>query len=809
MANAENVTVQIPLEGVDNEHCALIVSQGLKKIAGLSESKVDPNNQRATIITQHPVAVIRDSVKAIRDLGYDVATVKKTFPVLNMSCASCAVSTESMLNAQAGVISASVNYAGATVQLEYIPTLVSPQRLRGALQSIGYDLLIKDSDEARDELDAIHEKNNRSLRRRTTWSIIFSAPLVIIGMFFMNIPYANYIMWALATPVVGWFGRQFFVNAWKQAKHFSANMDTLVALSTGVAYLFSVFNTLFPQYWHARGLHAHVYFEASAAVIAFILLGKMLEERAKGNTSAAIRKLIGLQPKTVIVISAEGKEQTKNIADIFPGETVLVKPGEKIAVDGTVTQGQSYVDESMISGEPVPVGKKSGDTVFAGTINQQGSFRFRADKVGSETLLAQIIQMVENAQGSKPPVQKLVNKIAGIFVPVVIVIALLSFGAWILFGGENGFTQGLLAMVTVLVIACPCALGLATPTAIMVGIGKGAEAGILIRDAESLETARKINTIVLDKTGTITEGHPEVTAIAWLRNDEALAPQLTALEKLSEHPLAAAIVAHTKTTADTPAVTDFESITGMGVSGKINGETFLAGKLSLLEKNGISIDAELRKTADDWRRLGRTVTFFSDAKELKAVIAIEDRIKTDSAAAVAELRTMGIDVQMLTGDNEETAAVIAREAGIETFRAGVLPSEKTDYIRSLQSNGRIVAMVGDGINDSGALAQANIGIAMGKGSEIAMNVAGMTIIASDLSRIPAAIRLSRQTVRTIRQNLFWAFIYNIIGIPIAAGVFYPINGFLLDPMIAGAAMALSSVSVVSNSLLLKRFSPFK
>lgn len=809
MANAENVTVQIPLEGVDNEHCALIVSQGLKKLAGLSESKVDPNNQRATITTQHPGTAIRDSVKAIRDLGYDVATVKKTFPVLNMSCASCAVSTESMLNAQAGVISASVNYAGATVQLEYIPTLVSPQRLRGALQSIGYDLLIKDSDEARDELDAIHEKNNRSLRRRTTWSIIFSAPLVIIGMFFMNIPYANYIMWALATPVVGWFGRQFFVNAWKQAKHFSANMDTLVALSTGVAYLFSVFNTLFPQYWHARGLHAHVYFEASAAVIAFILLGKMLEERAKGNTSAAIRKLIGLQPKTVIVISTEGKEQTKNIADIFPGETVLVKPGEKIAVDGTVTQGQSYVDESMISGEPVPVGKKSGDTVFAGTINQQGSFRFRADKVGSETLLAQIIQMVENAQGSKPPVQKLVNKIAGIFVPVVIVIALLSFGAWILFGGENGFTQGLLAMVTVLVIACPCALGLATPTAIMVGIGKGAEAGILIRDAESLETARKINTIVLDKTGTITEGHPEVTAIAWLRNDEALAPQLTALEKLSEHPLAAAIVAHTKTTADTPAVTDFESITGMGVSGKINGETFLAGKLSLLEKNGISIDTELRKTADDWRRLGRTVTFFSDAKELKAVIAIEDRIKTDSAAAVAELRTMGIDVQMLTGDNEETAAVIAREAGIETFRAGVLPSEKTDYIRSLQANGRIVAMVGDGINDSGALAQANIGIAMGKGSEIAMNVAGMTIIASDLSRIPAAIRLSRQTVRTIRQNLFWAFIYNIIGIPIAAGVFYPINGFLLDPMIAGAAMALSSVSVVSNSLLLKRFSPLK
>lgn len=809
MANAENVTVQIPLEGVDNEHCALIVSQGLKKTTGLSESKVDPNNQRATITTQHPVAAIRDSVKAIRDLGYDVATVKKTFPVLNMSCASCAVSTESMLNAQAGVISASVNYAGATVQLEYIPTLVSPQRLRGALQSIGYDLLIKDSDEARDELDAIHEKNNRSLRRRTTWSIIFSAPLVIIGMFFMNIPYANYIMWALATPVVGWFGRQFFVNAWKQAKHFSANMDTLVALSTGVAYLFSVFNTLFPEYWHARGLHAHVYFEASAAVIAFILLGKMLEERAKGNTSAAIRKLIGLQPKTVIVISAEGKEQRKNIADIFPGETVLVKPGEKIAVDGTVTQGQSYVDESMISGEPVPVGKKSGDTVFAGTINQQGSFQFRADKVGSETLLAQIIQMVENAQGSKPPVQKLVNKIAGIFVPVVIVIALLSFGAWILFGGENGFTQGLLAMVTVLVIACPCALGLATPTAIMVGIGKGAEAGILIRDAESLETARKINTIVLDKTGTITEGHPEVTAVAWLRNDETFAPQLTALEKLSEHPLAAAIVAHTKTTADTPSVTDFESITGMGVSGKINGETFLAGKLSLLEKNGISIGAELRKTADDWRRLGRTVTFFSDAKELKAVIAIEDRIKTDSAVAVTELQAMGIDVQMLTGDNEETAAVIAREAGIETFRAGVLPSEKTDYIRSLQANGRIVAMVGDGINDSGALAQASIGIAMGKGSEIAMNVAGMTIIASDLSRIPAAIRLSRQTVRTIRQNLFWAFIYNIIGIPIAAGVFYPINGFLLDPMIAGAAMALSSVSVVSNSLLLKRFSPLK
>ena len=579
-------------------------------------------------------------------------------------------------------------------------------------------------------------------------------------------------------------------------------MDTLVALSTGIAYVFSVFNMLFASFWEQRGLEAHVYFEAAAVIIAFILLGKLLEEKAKGNTSSAIKKLMGLQPKTVIVIEADGTEKQKSIEDVNVGDTILVKPGEKIAVDGMVISGSSYVDESMLSGEPVPVLKNENEKVFAGTINQKGSFQFRAVKVGKETMLAQIIKMVQDAQGSKAPVQKLVDKIAGIFVPVVMGIAILTFLLWLILGGDNGVVHGLLAAVTVLVIACPCALGLATPTAIMVGVGKGAENGILIKDAESLELAKQVNAIVLDKTGTITEGKPQVTDIKWLNNDDVTKNILLSIEKQSEHPLAEAVVKQFDDVAAT-SISMFDSITGKGAKANHNNQMYYVGNKKLLADNNITIADELLKQADEWGKQSKTVIWFSDSKQALSVLAISDKIKGTSVQAIKEMQNMGIELYMLTGDNEATAKAIAEQTGIQHYKAEVLPQHKADFIKELQQQGKTVAMVGDGINDSTALATADVSIAMGKGSDIAMDVAKMTIISSDLTKIPQAIRLSKQTVATIKQNLFWAFIYNLIGIPIAAGILYPINGFLLNPMIAGAAMALSSVSVVSNSLRLK------
>ncbi|WP_245977473.1 heavy metal translocating P-type ATPase [Albibacterium indicum] len=729
-------------------------------------------------------------------------TIKDSFPVLGMTCASCASSAESIVKHAPGVVEASVNFATGNLAVEYQPGITDPEALRQAVQSVGYDLLLKDESKQQETLENIHEKTYKDLRKRTVWAVVLSLPVAVIGMFFMNIPYANEIMWILSTPVVLWLGRSFFVNAWKQAKHRSANMDTLVALSTGIAYVFSVFNLFFPEFWLERGLEAHVYFEAAAVIVAFILLGRLLEEKAKGNTSTAIKKLMGLQPKTVIVMQKDGSEQSVAIEDVKPGDVILVKPGEKIAVDGMLVSGSSYVDESMLSGEPVPVLKTQNEKVFAGTINQKGSFSFEATKVGKETMLAQIIKMVQDAQGSKAPVQKLVDKIAGVFVPVVIGIALLTFILWLILGGESGVVHGLLAAVTVLVIACPCALGLATPTAIMVGVGKGAENGILIKDAESLESAKKVDAIVLDKTGTITEGKPEVTDVYWLNEDSTTKDILFTLEKQSEHPLADAVVNYL-TDASAKSLRGFESITGKGAKAIFADTPYYVGNRKLMSENSIDIDAGLKKKADEWSKSSKTVIWFSNDKTALAVLAISDQIKKTSVAAIEQMQNMGIDLYMLTGDNEATANAIAKETGIDHYKAEVLPQHKADFIKDLQNKGKVVAMVGDGINDSTALATADVSIAMGKGSDIAMDVAKMTIISSDLNKIPQAILLSRQTVATIKQNLFWAFIYNLIGIPIAAGILYPINGFLLNPMIAGAAMALSSVSVVSNSLRLK------
>lgn len=799
--NNNKEIIYLPLEDVESEHCALIVEKGLAQVKGIETYKVELNNRRAAITTGNNEA-IGEAVRAIKALGYSVSTVKSTLPVLGMSCASCAGSAENIVKYQEGVVDASVNFATGNLTVEYLPNMTDTTKLQKAVQSVGYDLLVEDETKQQETLEVIHTLKFRKLKTKTIWAIILSLPVVVIGMLFMDMPYGNEIMWAFSTPVVMWLGRDFFVNAWKQMKHRSANMDTLVALSTGIAYIFSVFNMLFMDFWHQRGLHAHVYFEAAAVIIAFILLGKLLEEKAKGNTSSAIKKLMGLQPKTVIVIQADGTEKQTAIEDVNAGDVILVKSGEKIAVDGMVTSGSSYVDESMLSGEPVPVLKKENEKVFAGTINQKGSFQFEAVKVGKETMLAQIIKMVQDAQGSKAPVQKLVDRIAGIFVPVVISIAILTFILWLSLDIENGVVQGLLAAVTVLVIACPCALGLATPTAIMVGVGKGAEKGILIKDAESLELARKINAIILDKTGTITEGRPEVTGIQWLNNDDTTKDILLSIEKKSEHPLAEAVIKHLDGTVHTNII-QFESITAKGAKADYNNETYFVGNKKLLAENNIGIAKQLQQQADEWGSQPKTIIWFADSKQALSVLAISDKVKETSVQAIKEMQEMGIDLYMLTGDNEATAKSIAKQTGIKHYKAEVLPQHKADFVKELQSSGKVVAMVGDGINDSTALATADVSIAMGKGSDIAMDVAKMTIISSDLTKIPQAIKLSKQTVATIKQNLFWAFIYNTIGIPVAAGILYPVNGFLLNPMIAGAAMALSSVSVVSNSLRLK------
>ena len=732
--------------------------------------------------------------------------IKKSFPVTGMTCAACASSVESILSHTNGVNKAIVNFASNSVLVDYDET-ISEEKLQNALREVGYDIII-DAEDPAEAQQELQQKHYQDIKYRTIWSAILTLPIFILGMFFMQWGPGKWVSLVLTIPVLFWFGRSFFINAFKQAKRGKANMDTLVALSTGIAFLFSVFNTLFPEFWLNRAIEPHVYYEAATVIITFISLGKLLEERAKSNTSSAIKKLMGLQPKTLKIIE-NGLEKEIPISEVQVGQTILVRPGEKIPVDGEVSKGSSYVDESMITGEPVPVQKSKEEKVFAGTVNQKGSFQFKAEKVGGETLLSQIIKMVQEAQGSKAPVQKLVDKIAGIFVPIVLGISIVTFIVWMSMGGDNAFSQALLTSVAVLVIACPCALGLATPTAIMVGIGKGAENNILIKDAESLELGHKVNAIILDKTGTITEGKPLVTDMHWkrtLENKNEFKQLLLAIEAQSEHPLAEAVVNHFKEeNIEKVEIASFESITGKGVQAKTeNGSQYYVGNHKLMLEKNIQIDASLMQTAESLEEQAKTVIFFGNEIDVLAILAIADKIKETSKIAIATLQERDIDVYMLTGDNNKTASAVAQQVGIANFQGEVMPSDKANFVKKLQSDGKIVAMVGDGINDSHALAQANVSIAMGKGSDIAMDVAKMTLITSDLQSIPKALALSKKTVLGIRQNLFWAFIYNIIGIPIAAGVLYPINGFLLDPMIAGAAMAFSSVSVVANSLRLKR-----
>ena len=730
-------------------------------------------------------------------------TETKVLPVLEMSCAVCAGNVESTVQALSGVEKASVNFAAGTLTVTYNPSVITLEVMQAAVQAAGYDLIV----EAEDPVAMQEEKarmHYKILRRNTIGAWTLSIPLALLGMVFMHVPFGNWIMMVLALAIMIFFGRSFYVNGVRHALKGKANMDTLVALSTSIAFLFSLFNTLCPGFWLGKGLEPHVYYEASGVIIAFVLLGKLMEERAKNSTSSAIKGLMGLQPKTARVVT-DGREEEVPISNLQVGNVVSVRPGEKIPVDGTLLQGSSSVDESMLSGEPIPVEKTAGDRVLAGTINQKGAFTMEATSVGGTTVLAQIVQMVQSAQGSKAPVQRIVDKISGIFVPVVVLLSFLTFVCWLVIGGESYFSYALLSAVSVLVIACPCALGLATPTALMVGMGKGAEQHILIKDAFALENLCKVDTVVLDKTGTLTEGVPVVTDSYWISDDNIrYLDVLYTAEQKSEHPLASAILCWLEESgAKVCEAENFESLTGRGVRIQVEGVTYWAGSQGLLDIFQAGIPEKVRKQIGQWQEDGQSVVFYGQETRLLAVLAISDRIKPTSAEAVKELKKQGIEVHLLTGDGVRTAERVAATLDIGYYKAEVMPNDKEEYIISLQQQGKKVAMVGDGINDSQALARADVSIAMGKGTDIAMDVAMVTLITSDLLLLPGAIRLSKQTVRLIYQNLFWAFIYNVIGIPLAAGVLFPINGLLLNPMLASAAMAFSSVSVVLNSLRLK------
>ena len=730
-------------------------------------------------------------------------TETKVLPVLEMSCAVCAGNVESTVQALSGVEKASVNFAAGTLTVTYNPSVITLEVMQAAVQAAGYDLIV----EAEDPVAMQEEKarmHYKILRRNTIGAWTLSIPLALLGMVFMHVPFGNWIMMVLALAIMIFFGRSFYVNGVRHALKGKANMDTLVALSTSIAFLFSLFNTLCPGFWLGKGLEPHVYYEASGVIIAFVLLGKLMEERAKNSTSSAIKGLMGLQPKTARLVT-DGREEEVPISNLQVGNVVSVRPGEKIPVDGTLLQGSSSVDESMLSGEPIPVEKNAGDRVLAGTINQKGAFTMEATSVGGTTVLAQIVQMVQSAQGSKAPVQRIVDKISGIFVPVVVLLSFLTFVCWLVIGGESYFSYALLSAVSVLVIACPCALGLATPTALMVGMGKGAEQHILIKDAFALENLCKVDTVVLDKTGTLTEGVPVVTDSYWISDDNIrYLDVLYTAEQKSEHPLASAILCWLEESgAKVCEAENFESLTGRGVRIQVEGVTYWAGSQGLLDIFQAGIPEKVRKQIGQWQEDGQSVVFYGQETRLLAVLAISDRIKPTSAEAVKELKKQGIEVHLLTGDGVRTAERVAATLDIGYYKAEVMPNDKEEYIISLQQQGKKVAMVGEGINDSQALARADVSIAMGKGTDIAMDVAMVTLITSDLLLLPGAIRLSKQTVRLIYQNLFWAFIYNVIGIPLAAGVLFPINGLLLNPMLASAAMAFSSVSVVLNSLRLK------
>lgn len=744
--------------------------------------------------------------------------VTATYPVKGMTCAACAQSVESMVQSVDGVKEASVNFATASVYVKYDPSASTPEKMDKAVKSIGYELVLSK------DLNA-GEKDN-SFRNKLIIALVFSLPVVIIAMAFHHMPYGNYIMFGLSLPVILWSGKDFYISAVKKAVHKTFNMDTLIALGTGSAFLFSVFNTFYPEYLLIRNMEPHVYYESAVVIIALILLGKFLEENARAKAGAEIEKLIGLQAKDATILR-DGKEYKVPIEQVVIGDILLIKPGEKIPVDGKIIDGSSYIDESMVTGEPLAAKKIAGDIVIGSTINKSGSFTMEATKVGSDTLLSKIIRVVQEAQGKKAPMQKLADQMSAVFVPLVILIAVLTFAIWFIFGPQPSFTHAFVSSITVLIIACPCALGLATPAAIMVGIGRAASQGILIRDGEGLQLLKRVDTLVVDKTGTLTKGKFEVSEIIW-KGDHAHKQKfqsiILAMEKRSEHPLAESIVDYfSKEKVADVVIEEFESYTGQGIKAKIGGENFFMGNEAFIrivnhgrylkgeeyiihEVSGMEYffdDEQLKKEIRKLRDSGKTLVFAADSNAVFAIIGLSDTVKEGAAESIKQLRRMNIEVIMMTGDSREAAEIVANKLGITEIYAEVLPLSKSDKIRELQQKGKFVAMAGDGINDAPALAETNVGIAMATGTDIAIESAKLVLLNGDISKIANAINLSRSTLTVIKQNLFWAFIYNIIGIPLAAGMLYPVNGFLLNPMIAGAAMAFSSVSVVLNSLRLK------
>jgi len=809
---------QIPITGMTCATCAATIQKGLSRLHGVERAEVNLASEKASI-EYDPARVPLSRIKnTISQLGYGAATGKSIFPISGMTCASCVSRVEQALSGVPGVISVNVNLASEKATVEYIEGTELAD-LRRAVKEAGYEPGAEA--ETLEDVTTASQREIKNIRNRFIVAAVLAAAIMTL-MWTPAFAGKPYLLWALATPVQFWAGWRFYRGAWGALRHGTADMNTLIAVGTSAAYFYSVVAVISPGLFAAGG-EVHLYFDTSAMIVTLILLGRFLEARAKGQTSAAIKKLIGLQPKTALIIR-DGKEIEIPIEDVQLGDLIFVRPGERVPVDGIIREGYSSVDESMITGESLPVEKTVGDEVIGATINKTGSFRFEATKVGKDTTLARIIRLVEEAQGSKAPVQRLADVIAGYFVPIVIGIAVITFIIWYFIGPTPSLTYALLNFVAVLIIACPCALGLATPTAIMVGTGRGAEHGILIKSAGALERSHQIDTVLLDKTGTLTRGEPEVTdilAIPTSSREEVLRLAASA-EHGSEHPLGEAIVkaASEKKLKLLPA-SDFNAIPGKGVQASVAGKKLLLGNLKFIENKGLSMNG-LGIEAERLREKGKTVMFLGADSRVMGVIALADTLKPDARKALKEIHRMGIETVMITGDNRRTAEAIAHEAGIDRVLAEVLPENKSREVKKLQKKGRVVAMVGDGINDAPALAQADVGIAIGTGTDVAMETGDITLISGDLTGIPTAISLSKSTMRTIKQNLFWAFAYNTALIPIAAGVLYlafgtsgvpPGLNFILgeygflNPILAAAAMAASSITVVFNSLRLKRFKP--
>jgi Cu+-exporting ATPase len=805
--------VDLPIRGMSCASCVEKIETGLSKLEGVKEVSVNFAAEKASVLYNPSSVSVRELVQQIETIGYETRAEKTAIPIRGMTCASCVEKIEKQLHRLPGVINASVNFGTEKAAVEFLPSVHTLEDFRKAIRDVGYEpVTVQDESAAVDYEKQAREREVRELGLKTLVGALLSIPLLLAMLSeWLALPAwltNHWVQFLLATPVHVWVGWQFHVGFWKALKHGTADMNTLVSLGTNAGYLYSSMVTFAPGFFAAEGLTTGVYFETVAILHTLILLGRLFEARAKGRTSEAIKKLMGLQAKTARVVR-DSQEIDIPVEDVRGGDLIIVRPGEKIPVDGVVREGVSAVDESMLTGESLPVEKRPGTEVFGATLNKTGFFRFEATKVGKETALAQIIRLVEVAQGSKPPIQKAADRIAGIFVPIVLIIALLTFVVWYFWGPEPALIFALSNLMAVLLIACPCAIGLAAPTAVMVGIGKGAEHGILFRGAEALEFGSKLTTIVLDKTGTLTKGEPSVTDIKGINgfDQRDVLRYSASAEKGSEHPLGEAIVNRAlEEGLELQTVESFEAIAGHGITANVAGKDLLLGNLKLMWErkaflNGLEPEAE--RLAEE----GKTPMFVAIDGKPAGIIAVADTLKPNSKEAVAALHALGLEVAMITGDNKRTAEAIARQLGIDRVLAEVLPQDKAEEVKRLQAEGKIVAMAGDGINDAPALAQADVGIAMGTGTDVAMEASDITLISGDLRGIVTAIALSKRTMRTMKQNFFWAFIYNTVLIPVAAGVLYPVAGILMSPILAGAAMAFSSVSVVSNSLRLRTFRP--